>query len=184
MCSRHRGLPAADSASGHGGPSCPPPGLAHTTELPGARAEGVPPTTRDPEDDVDTVRSEMLAQLARHRDATRIAPSWLLKDRKFVLAATVQQACRGGLLHLVAPALRKDHEIVLEAVKQDGNLLEFAAEELRADRRIVKEAVHQFGPAIQFAAVELQLDPRIAALANPNNRHDCIGLPPRSHRPP
>ena len=112
----------------------------------------------------------MLAQLARNRDATRITPSWLLQDREVVLAATVQQAGRGGLLHLVAPDLRKDHEVVLEAERQDGNLLEFAAEELRADRCIVREAVRQFGPAIEFAAIELQMDSSIVALADQHGR--------------
>ena len=57
--------------------------------------------------------------------------------------------------------LKRDREVVLEAVKQDGYALRFASEELRGDRDVVMEAVKQNGDALQYASQELQRDTEV-----------------------
>ena len=64
-----------------------------------------------------------------------------------------------------ADELKADREIVLEAVKKDGDALQYAADELKADREIVLEAVQQSGDAFQFAADELKADRNLVLAA-------------------
>ncbi len=54
-----------------------------------------------------------------------------------------------------------DREVVLEAVKQDGDALEYADDSLRADREVVFEALKGNPSAIWFASEELRNDPEL-----------------------
>ena len=54
--------------------------------------------------------------------------------------------------------MKGDKEVVLEAVKQNGNALYYASEELCGDRKVVLEAVKQYGCALKFASEELKND--------------------------
>ena len=56
----------------------------------------------------------------------------------------------GGLKHV--------REVVIEAVRQDGDALQFASEELTHDRDVLMEAVRQNGDALRFASEELNGD--------------------------
>ena len=51
--------------------------------------------------------------------------------------------------------LKRDREVVIEAVTQHGRALRFASEELKGDREVVIEAVTQHGRALRFASDEL-----------------------------
>ena len=44
--------------------------------------------------------------------------------------------------------LKRDREVVIEAVTQHGRALRFASEELKHDREVVIEAVRQNGGAL------------------------------------
>ena len=54
--------------------------------------------------------------------------------------------------------MQKDKEVVIEAVKKDGNALQFASEELQNDKDVVIVATKQNAIAIQYASDELQED--------------------------
>ena len=56
--------------------------------------------------------------------------------------------------------LREDREVVLEAVKRNGNALQFASEELRGNHEVVLEAVRQDGSTLQHAQSEGEADSR------------------------
>ena len=52
--------------------------------------------------------------------------------------------------------LQADREVVLAAVRQNGNALWFASEALQADRYVVLEAVREEGLALEYASDELK----------------------------
>ena len=56
--------------------------------------------------------------------------------------------------------LKRDREVVIEAVTQHGRALRFASE-LKGDREVVIEAVTQHGRALRFASEELRPIPLI-----------------------
>ncbi|TQC54492.1 DUF4116 domain-containing protein, partial [Mycoplasmopsis cynos] len=61
-------------------------------------------------------------------------------------------------MQFASEELKKDREVVLEGVKQDGFVLRYASQELKKDREIVLEAVKRNGYALQFASEELKKD--------------------------
>eukprot|EP00971_Amphidinium_carterae_P009271 183031-Amphidinium_carterae.1 len=73
------------------------------------------------------------------------------------------------MLQKAAEEFKADHEIVLAAVKQEGNALECAAEECKADRAIVLAAVKQDGAALRHAAEECKADREIVLAAVKQN---------------
>ncbi len=78
-------------------------------------------------------------------------------------------------LEQASPKLKADREVVLVAVKQDGNALEWASPELRNDREVVLEAMNQdvylkcdteeFGIPLKWASPELKNDREIVLVA-------------------
>lgn len=52
--------------------------------------------------------------------------------------------------------MRKDKEVVLAAVQQDGLALKYASDKLRNDKDIVLAAVQKDPKAIRFASYELR----------------------------
>jgi predicted RNA-binding protein (virulence factor B family) len=64
--------------------------------------------------------------------------------------------------------LRKDREIVLAAVQQNGYVLEYADESFKKDKEVVLAAVQQNGNALKYADESLQNDPDILAIVNKN----------------
>jgi len=55
-------------------------------------------------------------------------------------------------------ALQNDRNIVLEAVKHDGDALRYASDELKNDRNFVLEAVKNDGGALRYASEEVRRD--------------------------
>jgi hypothetical protein len=49
-------------------------------------------------------------------------------------------------------ALQADREVVLAAVRQDGNSLKHAARPLRAEQEVVAATVQQCGSSLRYAA--------------------------------
>ncbi|MDP6781324.1 MAG: DUF4116 domain-containing protein, partial [Alphaproteobacteria bacterium] len=60
-----------------------------------------------------------------------------------------------------AYSLRADREVVLEAVRQNGEALWYAAKSLQADREVVLEAVKENAKVFEYAAEELQKDKKL-----------------------
>uniref|UniRef100_A0A7S1Q1F3 Ubiquitin-like domain-containing protein n=1 Tax=Alexandrium catenella TaxID=2925 RepID=A0A7S1Q1F3_ALECA len=61
--------------------------------------------------------------------------------------------------------VKADREIVLAAVREDGDAFRFAAPELQADQEIVVQAVQLSRCALQHASLELRRNPGLRALA-------------------
>ena len=61
-------------------------------------------------------------------------------------------------LAYVLEDLRKDRDVVLAAVQQNGLALQYASEDLRKDRDVVLAAMEQNGYAIEHASPELKAD--------------------------
>merc|ERR1719375_1874140 len=59
-------------------------------------------------------------------------------------------------LDVVLGDLRKDREVTLEAVRQEGWALKFATPERRASREIVAAAVQSRATSLRFASKDLQ----------------------------
>eukprot|EP00971_Amphidinium_carterae_P221674 4400426-Amphidinium_carterae.1 len=83
-----------------------------------------------------------------------LAGSMSTSNRDKVLAAVRKRGCR---LQWHEEHLG-DHEIVLEAVKQDGLALQHASSSCKRDRAIVLAAVKQNGFALQYAAESCRSD--------------------------
>ncbi len=90
------------------------------------------------------------------------------KDREIVLAVMQQD---GLALEFADESLKKDREIVLAAVQQTGYALQFADETLKKDREIVLAAVQQDGYALQYADKSLKKDREIALAAIKQNSY-------------
>ncbi len=82
----------------------------------------------------------------------------LKKDREIVLAAVQQN---GEALELVDESFKKDREIVLAAVQQNGGAFKYADESLKKDREIVGAAVQQEGLSLKYADKSFQKDREI-----------------------
>ena len=91
-------------------------------------------------------------------------------DREVVLAAVKSN---GNQLEYASEALRGDREIVLAAVKFNGDQLEYASEELRGDKEIVLAAVQHSGSygALQYASEELRGDREVVLAAVKNDMY-------------
>ncbi len=75
----------------------------------------------------------------------------------------------GFSLRFASEEMRKDRDIVLEAVQNNGLDLEFASDELKRDKSIVLEAVEQNGWAFKYAAGVLKTDRDIILKAATDN---------------
>jgi len=77
-----------------------------------------------------------------------LSPEWL-NDRDIVIASVTQDTSK---LALASEALKKDREVVLEAVKvdQNGDVFRMIGDELKNDREIVLEGVRNYGYTLSF----------------------------------
>lgn len=83
-------------------------------------------------------------------------------DREVMLAAVKVD---GQALYYGSKSIRNDKEIVLEAVKKKGLILKYASYELREDKEIALAAVKQDKRALEYiASEELKQDPDITIL--------------------
>ena len=90
-------------------------------------------------------------------------PYWSHKDS--VLAAITQDAYATDYLEYASQELRKDREVVLRAVTNNGRALRYAFEALKGDKKLVLAAVTQNGLALQHASEELQGDREVVLTA-------------------
>ena len=60
---------------------------------------------------------------------------------------------RGSAHELADDSLKKDKEIVLKLLKQDGDALQYADDSLKKDKEIVLEAVKQDGLALNMLMI-------------------------------
>ena len=94
--------------------------------------------------------------------ALRSAHKSLKKDKEIVLAAVKQN---GWALFYAHKSLKNDKEIVMEAVKQHGLALESVDESLKKDKEIVMAAVKQNGNALKYVDESLKKDKEIVLAA-------------------
>ncbi len=87
--------------------------------------------------------------------ALKYASVELKANRDVVLTAVKQN---GDALQFASVSLKNDEDVVLYAVTQNGNALQFASERLKASRDVVLAAVKQNGNALQFASEPLRGD--------------------------
>ena len=57
--------------------------------------------------------------------------------------------------------MKNEKEVVLAAVKQNGDALEYASEGMKNDKKVVLAALAQNGNALQFASEEMQNDKEV-----------------------
>ena len=86
----------------------------------------------------------------------------LKKDKEIVLEAV---KASGYTLQYADDSLKKDKEIVLAAVKQYANALEHADDSLKKDKEIVLIAVKQYGTTLEYADDSLKKDKEIVDAA-------------------
>jgi len=94
-----------------------------------------------------------------HRDASdfcRAIGSRLFRDRDFVLALAAKSGY--AALKFADEGFRRDREVVLAAVTQDGEALLFADETFRSDRDVVLAAFTQDGDIFDIVDRSLQRD--------------------------
>ena len=65
--------------------------------------------------------------------------------------------------------LRADREVILKAVKNDGQALYYASKELRDDKEVVLEAVKNKGIIVKYASIGARSDVDIAVAALTQN---------------
>jgi hypothetical protein len=83
-------------------------------------------------------------------------------DREIVLAAVRQN---GNSIRLASPCLRDDFHIVLAAVNETPTALRFADSRLRDNSVIVRAAVRKDGLSLRYASKELRNTPEIWRVA-------------------
>ena len=86
------------------------------------------------------------------RDALLWASDRLRKDGDVILEAVAHN----GRALRYAYAFRDSKEIVLQACKVDGNALQFASSELRSDVKVASTAVEQTPYALQYCGKNIQ----------------------------
>lgn len=83
-------------------------------------------------------------------------------DRDVMLAAVKVD---GQALYYGSKEIRNDKDVVLEAVTKKGLILKYASNELRKDKEIVLVAIKQDKRALEYvSSEELKQDPDITAL--------------------
>ncbi|SVD92251.1 uncharacterized protein METZ01_LOCUS445105, partial [marine metagenome] len=76
----------------------------------------------------------------------------------------------GEALKYANDGIKADREIVLAAVQKNGDALQYASDGLKADREIVLAAVQNDGNALKYASDELRADREIGIAAVKQNR--------------
>ena len=78
--------------------------------------------------------------------------------KKDVILQSIRESRRASIFESLPEELRADREVVLEAVRLDGDCLQYASKELRDDREVVLAAVESKGSALQYASKNIQND--------------------------
>ena len=109
-------------------------------------------------------RDIILAAVKNFGDALRYASKELRKDREIVLEA-VSKPHSGDNLAYADEVLRGDRELVLIAVINGGSALQYASDDLKRDREVVLNAVTNNGSALQYASEDLRKDREVVLAA-------------------
>ena len=84
-------------------------------------------------------------------------------DKEFMMDAINHKA--SWVLAYASERLLADRELILKAVKEDGQALYYASKELRNDKEVVLEAVKNKWLIIKYASKELRGDKDVAMAA-------------------
>ncbi|OLQ03582.1 Anthranilate N-benzoyltransferase protein 2 [Symbiodinium microadriaticum] len=97
----------------------------------------------------------------------------LRKDRQLVLTAVKSN---GNAIQWADARFRSDREVMMAAVRYHGTLLRCASEDLRNDRQVVYQAILGHGYALSYASERLRSDPELISLASRPHSHIPIRL--------
>ncbi|CAE7263974.1 unnamed protein product [Symbiodinium natans] len=95
-----------------------------------------------------------------------VASKDLQADKEVVLAAVKKN---GEALRRVSTEFRADKEVVLKAVKQNGFALRYASKDLQADKKVVLGAVKRYGGALREASEDVKADKTVVLKAVKQN---------------
>ena len=95
-------------------------------------------------------------------------------DREFMLDAINHKA--SWVLAYASDKLLADKELMLKAVKEDGQALYYASQELRDDKEVVLEAVKNKWLIVKYASKRLRGDKDIAIAVLSQNKDAKIYL--------
>ncbi len=104
-------------------------------------------------------------------EALKNGASWVLayasdrlhSDRDLMLEAVRKD---GQLLYYASQELRDDEEIVYTAVKNKWRIIKYASKRLRGNKKIAIEALKQDKEAIIYLTDEIKFEPEIKELIN------------------
>lgn len=105
---------------------------------------------------------EVVMNGMRNKDALLYAPEEFRRDREVMLQAVRKD---GQALAFASPDLLHDRDIVLNGCASRGLSLRLASEALRADREVVLAALTQDGCALTYAAEPLKADKDLVLVA-------------------
>ena len=105
----------------------------------------------------EEIDEENLLELI-YQDCYICIPLIAFTRKSFVLKAVKYY---GFLLHKVSDILKKDPEVVLEAIKQNVHVLRYASEILRSNKQFILNAVEHKGLALLYASNNLRDDAEI-----------------------
>jgi hypothetical protein len=111
-------------------------------------------------------KQETIAKLQLNGKQLEFVPQF--KGDKDVVLAAVKQ--NGEALKFASEELQGDKGFMMAVVAQNGVALEFASEELQGDKEVVMAAVKQNGVALNYVSEELKADKEFMMAAVKQNR--------------
>ena len=85
-----------------------------------------------------------------------IVKTKLITDKEIAIEA-IKKSC-GYVLEYASDDLKKDRDVVLEAVKKNGGALQYASNDLKKDREVVLEAIKNAERSLRYASPKLKND--------------------------
>lgn len=120
-----------------------------------------------PEDaDSEAETGQVRESVAQATHALQFAHEDLRRDEQVVMQAVCDWGCALQFAH---EDRRNDKHIVMRAVAQQGAALKYAGERLWADRQVVLEAVARCGRALEYAHEDLRADREVVMQAISQN---------------
>lgn len=89
-------------------------------------------------------------------------------NREFMIKALEENAT--WVIAYASDRLHSDRELMLKAIKQDGQMLYYASKDLRDDKEIVTSAVENKWLILKYASKRLRSDYDIATIALKQNK--------------
>lgn len=79
-------------------------------------------------------------------------------DKKNIMIEAIKRSEKADMIAYAASDLRADKDVMMEAVKKNGDNIAYAAEELFSDKELILEAVKGNGYNLKYASDELKDD--------------------------